>query len=131
MQRDNTWIVLARVVDIGRISKRSLRVEEVVGASGERDPFPICREGSEMSRERTINLLVRSRGSRLPLVESLPSRLNGADDTLFKVSAVLLHHDNGLLKKILLEDLFLKLMSDGLVGDVPGEGVRVERRTGE
>jgi len=71
-----------------------------------------------MNTEGTPSILNRSRHARLPLVKSLPGRLDGADDSFLKMSRILLHDDDGLLKRILFSDLLMELTDNGKIGDI-------------
>ena len=118
------WVLLSWVVDHVRVSERGLWVEQVVRSGSERDPLSVGHELRHVDTELSPSLLDRRRHSRLPLVEGRPSRLNGSDDTLFKVSRVLLHDDDGLLERVLLGNLLLELLQDG---HVDGEWVLLGR----
>jgi hypothetical protein len=55
------------------------------------------------------------RHAGLSLVEGLPGGLDGRNDTLFKVGAVLLHYDDRFLEGVFFVDLFMELVCDGCV----------------
>jgi hypothetical protein len=69
-------VVLAGVVDQVRVPQGSFRVEQVVGSSGEGDPFAVGHELSHVDTQSSPGLLNTGRHSGLPFVESLPSGLN-------------------------------------------------------
>jgi hypothetical protein len=71
-----------------------------------------------MNTEGTPCILNRNRHARLPLVKSLPGRLDGADDSFLKMSRILLHDNDGLLECILFVDLLMELTNDGKIGDI-------------
>ncbi len=72
-----------------------------------------------MNAKGTPSILNGSRHARLPLIKSLPGRLDGADDSFLEMSRILLHDNDRLLECILLIDLFMELMNDGEIGNVP------------
>lgn len=78
----------------------------------------VRRQGTHALSEQLPSVLNGRRHARLPLVERLPSRLNRANNTLFKVCRVLLHDDNRLLQRVLLVDLLVKLFGHMHVDDV-------------
>ena len=73
-----------------------------------------------MGTERTPCVLDRRGHARLPLVECLPGRLDGADDSLLKVGRILLHDDDRFLKSIFLVDLLVQLTYDSKIAHVAG-----------
>lgn len=97
VDRRNTRVVLARVVDHVRVSKRSLGVEQVVGSRGKRDPFAVRHELSHVDTKLAPSLLNRGGHPRLPLVEGRPCGLDGAHNAFLEMGRVLLHDDDGLL----------------------------------
>ena len=78
-----------------------------------------------MNAKGTPSVLNRSRHARLPLVKSLPGRLDRADNSL-KMCQILLHDNDGLLECVLFINLLMKLTNDGKIGYVP---VKDERDT--
>jgi len=71
-----------------------------------------------MRTQPTPSILDNSRHARLPLIESLPGGLDGADDSFLEMSRILLHDNDGLLECILLIDLLVKLTNDSNIGNV-------------
>jgi hypothetical protein len=115
VDRSDGWVVLAGVINVVGASERSLGVEQVVGSSGKRDPLSVGHELRHVDTKLSPSVLDRARHSRLPLVESGPGRLDGSNDSFFKVSRVLLHDDDGFLERVLLGNLLLELLQDGHV----------------
>lgn len=74
-----------------------------------------------MSTKGTPSLLDSGRHARLPFIKSLPSGLDGADNSLLKVGRILLHDDNGFLKRIFLVYLLVELTEDGKIGNIAVE----------
>lgn len=120
VDRSDGGVVLAWVVDVVGRSKRGLGVEQVVGSSSEGDPLSVGHELRHVDTELPPGVLDTGRHSGLPFVKGRPGRLDGSNDSLFEVSRVLLHDDDGLLERVLLGDLLLELLQDG---HVDGEGV--------
>ncbi len=115
---DDRGVVLAGVVDGLGVAKRCVRVEEVVGTGGESDPLGVGLERTHLDAKAEPGVLDLSRHASGPLVESLPSTLDAANDALLKVGRVLLHDDDRLLESVLLVDLALELTEDLLVSSV-------------
>jgi hypothetical protein len=120
VDRSDGGVVLSRVIDVVGRSERSLGVEQVVGSSSERDPLSVRHELRHVDTELPPGVLDRGRHSGLPFVKGGPGRLDGSNNSLFEVSRVLLHDDDGLLERVLLGDLLLELLQDG---HVDGKGV--------
>lgn len=118
MHSDYRRILFARVVDGLRIPEWRIRIEKVIRAGRKGNPLVIRRDGGHVRTEATPSILDRSRHARLPLVESLPGGLDGADDSFLEMSRILLHDNDGLLECILLIDLLVKLTDDSDVGNV-------------
>lgn len=92
----------------------------MVGPSGEADPLPVGHKLRHVDTQSPPSLLNRGAHPGLPFIESLPSGLNGPDDSFLEMSRVLLHDDDGFLKSVLFGNLLLQLPVDG---QVDGEGV--------
>src|SRR6266849_6464887 len=118
MHSDDGRIVLAWIVDGLRIPKRCIGIKKMIRAGGKGYPLVIRWNRSHMNTEGRPSVLNRSRHARLPLVKSLPGRLNGADDSFLKMSRILLHDNDGLLECILFVDLFMELTNHGKIGDI-------------
>ena len=102
------------------VPQGSLGVQQVVASGGERDPLSFGNDLSHGDTHVPPSLLDRGGHPRLPLVESLPSRLDRSDDTLLEVSRVLLHDDDRLLQGVLLVDLRVQENMDLLDGETEG-----------
>lgn len=113
---DDRGIVLAGVIDRLGVTKGRVGVEKVVGPRGESDPFRVGLETTHGDAEAEPGVLDLGAHAAGPLVKSLPSGLDAADDALFEMGRVLLHDDDRLLQSILFLDLTLKLAVDGRVG---------------
>ena len=77
----------------------------MVRARSEFDPFTVGGERGHGDAQCAPGLLYGFTHPRLPFLERLPSRLDGTDNSLFKVSRALLHDDNTLLEGVFLNDL--------------------------
>lgn len=124
MHCEDGRILLARVDDGLRIPKRCIGVEEVIRAGRKRYPLMVGGYGGHMFTKGTPSLLNRIRHARLPLVKSLPGRLDGADNSLLKMCRILLHDNDGLLECVLFINLLMELANDGKIGYVSVEGER-------
>ncbi len=111
-------VVLERVGDDVGVAQGSIGVEEVVAARGELDPLAIGLDGGHVGGEPAEEGLAGRNGARLPFVECGPGRLDSLHDAFFEMGAVLLHHDDGLLEEVLLEDLTLELAMNGGIGNI-------------
>lgn len=76
----------------------SFGVQEVVGAGGKGDPFPVGGEGGHVCGERVEEGLGLYGGAGLPFFEGVPCGLDGTYDAEFEGCAVLLRHDEGFLE---------------------------------
>lgn len=105
VDRDDRRVVLARVVDVLRVAKRRLRVEQVVGPGGEGDPLGVGLDRLHLDAHQLPRLLDLRRHAAMvsacswsddspagPVVERLPGGLERADDALLEVRRVLLHY---------------------------------------
>ena len=124
MHCEDRRILLAWVVDGLRIPKRCIRVEEVIRAGRKGYPFMVRGDGGHMNAKGTPSVLNRSRHARLPLVKSLPGRLDRADNSLLKMCRILLHDNDGLLECVLFINLLMELTNDGKIGYVSVEDER-------
>ena len=115
---DDRRVVLAGVVDGLGVAERSVGVEQVVGTGGESNPLGVGLERTHLDAKAEPSVLNLGGHAAGPLVESLPSTLDAANNTLLKVGGVLLHDNDGFLKSVLLVDLTLELTEDLLVGSV-------------
>ena len=118
MHCDDRWIILAWIVDSRRIPKWCIGVKKMIRAGRKGYPLFIRGNRGHMNTKRSPCILNRNRHARLPLVKSLPGRLDGADDSLLKMSRILLHNDDGLLEGILFIDLFIELKNNHEISDI-------------
>lgn len=119
MDGENARISLVGIMNVGWITERSLRIKEVVGAGGKRDPFAFRGKLGKVRRNRVEHVLDGACGARLPLVKCLPRGFDSADNSLFEMSTLLLHDNDGFLEEVFLDDLLLKLGQDTLISDIP------------
>ena len=137
MNRNDTRILLSRIIDRHRVPKGRVRVEKILRSRSECNPF--CR-GSDGSHHLahgspSFSRLDRSAGAgvkemekfnqssrrgeqnenSLPFVEGRPGHLDCAYNSLLEMLRVLLHDDDTLLKSIFLVDLLLELSCDQTV----------------